>query len=438
MSQLDAVARDVVARARASGADEASAWMSRSVTSEVEWRDGRLEKVQESRALSLQVSLLVEERYSVYATNDLRPEALDHFLARAVVATRALEPDPDRRLPDLAGMGVSKADLDVVDREPLPLASRLREDAAALERQAREVAGDAPLCSIGVGVWTSDKASTMVCSNGFSGQHAGTRHGLSLWLTLNDEGGRKPEGYLSWVARHRADLPPPELAAREAVSLSLRRLASRPAKSGRYPMLIRNHRVPRVLNLLLAPLMGQALHEGRSCFSGAIGQKLSPAGFTLADDPLLARGPHSRPFDGDGLPSRVLPLFQDGVLSNMLLDVYYARRLGLQPTTGGTSNLVIPAGDRSTDALLAELPQAIVVEGFLGGNSNSATGSFSLGVSGVLYERGEPVQNVSEMNISGSLAELLERWVLATNDPWRYGSVRSPSLLFDAIQFSGA
>ncbi len=437
-ASLDEVAQDVVARARRLGADEASVRVARSVTTEVGWRDGRLEKVQESRGLSVRVSMLVDRRFSSHATNDLRSDALDRFLERAVAGTRALEPDADRRLPDPEQMGVTEAALDLVDPGPLPDAAACRRRAAILEEETRARASALPLISAGVEVWATDSVWSLACSNGFLGTHASTQVGQSVAVTMAEGDGRKPEAYAHHFVRHLEDLPSPAAAAEEVVGVAARRLGSRPARSGRTPMILRNSRVGRLLGFLLTPLHGQVLHEGRSCFADARGTRLSPNGFTLIDDPLLVRGLASRRFDSEGLPACRLPIFEDGALSSFLLDVYYARKLGMNPTASSTSNLCVPAGEASLKSVLDALPQVILVEGFLGGNVNSATGAYSLGVNGTLYEHGEPVHNVGEMNLSGNLFELLERYQCAADDVWRFGPVQSPSLLFDAVQFAGA
>ena len=87
--------------------------------------------------------------------------------------------------------------------------------------------------------------------------------------------------------------------------------------------------------------------------------------------------------------------------------------------------------------ILAEREWVIVVDGFLGGNSNPTTGRYSFGIRGTLYEGGTAVSPISEMNITGSIFDLLDGFVEAANDTWTNGACRSPSLLFDAVQFSG-
>ncbi len=196
--------------------------------------------------------------------------------------------------------------------------------------------------------------------------------------------------------------------------------------------------VGSLLKVLIGPLSGTSIYEQRSCLADHLGKKIGAAAFQLFDDPLIPRAPGSSPHDGDGLPSQRRPIVENGVLKLFFINVYNGRRMGVPPTTGGASNLVIPPGARSEAEIVAGLGRAIKVEGFLGGNSNPTSGDFSFGINGSLIEGGALQGPVSEMNVSGNLFELLERFVEAADAPWIYSSWRSPSLLFDDIQFSGS
>ena len=66
---------------------------------EVAWRDGKLEKVTEATTRGLGLDLYVDGRYASVGTSDLRPEALERFVADSVALARTLAPDPHRRLP---------------------------------------------------------------------------------------------------------------------------------------------------------------------------------------------------------------------------------------------------------------------------------------------------------------------------------------------------
>lgn len=437
--ELGEIARAVVEQARALGAEEVRARVGRSSEAQLQQRDGRLERCTEARTLGLSLNLMVEGRFSSHATSDLRPEGLRTFLERAIAATRVLEPDPDRALLPREQLGsLDPASLDLDDAGTYaalqPGARRAR--VAALEEALRARA-PADTVSFTAHVWDARTESAVVTSNGFEAWSRRTQFGLGAEITIREPDGRLPEAWHFCSATHAADLPDLEPVVLElGTRLDEGRLAS-PCASGRYPLLLDARVAGRLLSALLAPLYGVSLHEGRSVFLGRAGERFAPAGFTLLDDPTRPRGLGSRPTDSDGLIARPLPLFEQGVLQNFLLDVYYARKLGLAPTTGSSSNLIVPPGARGWQQLAAGLPQAIRVTSFLGGNSNSASGDYSFGVRGQLLEHGVPVANLSEMNISGNLLELLAAFGEAANDPYPWSSVVSPTLLFHDVQFSG-
>jgi PmbA protein len=434
---LSDVGQQVVELARSLGAEEAAVGVTASVYSDLAQRDGQLEKCQESRSLSVGLELMVEGRFSTHSTNDLRPDALREFLTRAVDATRFLEPDENRRLADPEQMGWAEDDLDVDDATWADIQpTERRQQVAALEAACLSAGQSDPVRSINAFGYDGRVDSCMVTSNGFSRRWQRTTIGYGGQITLEDTGGRLPEAYAYYTARHRADLPDLDTVAAELISRGRRRMGSGPAASDRYPMLLESRAVGQLMRVLTGPLSGTAIYEGRSCLRDRLNTTIAASGFSLLDDPLIPRALGSRPHTGDGLPSRRRHIIEDGELRSFFIDLYNSRRLKCAPT-GGASNLVIPAGDRSPDDIIASLPRLIRVDGFLGGNTNAITGDFSFGVSGTLFEGGEPVAAVSEMNISGDLFTLLSQWQEAASDTWVWGSWRSPSLLFDGIQFSG-
>lgn len=433
------IARRAVQFALSSGAQEAAASAASGVAVELSQREGRLEQATESRSSSLGLRLLVDERYSSHGTSDLRPQALEVFIQRAVAATRLLEPDPDRALPAGEACGVADGvDLDDwSDEQASRESSERRLWVARFEQALIDRRDRASLRSTTAYAGDSRSRSAVVFSNGFEGVSRGTSFGFGATLTLEDKDGKLPEASTGYSASHSEDLPDLEKVADEAWDRALRRLGAAPVPSGRYPMLLENRAVGRIVGMLLSPMSGSALHYGRSCLADKLGERVAATELELWDEPHIVRGAGSRLFDGDGFPTRRRALVRDGVLQCYLLNQYFARKLDRPPTTGGTSNLVIPPGARTPAAIAADLPRAIRVESFLGGNANSTTGDFSLGIRGTLLENGQPTQSVGEMNIAGNLFELLERYAEAADDVRRYGTARVPSVLFDDIQFSG-
>ena len=426
--------------ARQLGADEVTVQVMRSSYTELSRRDHQVEMAQESRSLSASVALLIDDRYSVHTSSDLRPSALHPFLARAVEATSYLEADPHRRLLPRAQMGSGDvAALEQQDLSGTRIDPSLRRTwAEDLENRSLEAGSDQPIRSLSAYIWDGQSEHAMVCSNGFSSVWTTTNFGHGSMVSLEDADGRLPEGGSFVSCRHFADLPSCDAVGLDAIDRARRRMGSGPCASGRYPMLLENRSAGRILGVLLGPLYGRAIFERRSCMADKLGKDIAAEGFTLMDDPLLKRGLGSYPHDDDGMRAEQRSIVLNGRLQSFFLDVYHARRLERDPTTGGPSNLLVPSGSRSPAAIASGLDKAIRVEGFLGGNSNPATGDFSLGITGTLLEKGEPVQALSEMNISGNIFDLLQRFTEACDDPWRWSSWRTPTLFFDAVQFSGS
>ncbi|MDP2312704.1 MAG: TldD/PmbA family protein [Pseudomonadota bacterium] len=432
--------RDILAKAKALGAEESAVVVSRSTEVSLVRRAGKLEQATQASSLGASLSLLVNDRYSVHSTSDLRPAALDAFLERAIAATRVLEPEPERRQPpaELCGRYTSEAVLDRFDPGWESLTAEQRRDQAErLEACVDALPTRDQVLSATMYVGDSIGETARVLSNGFENVSRGTGYGHGAEMTLLEPGGRRPEGSSYFSATHLADLPPPEHIAAECWKRAEQRLASGPAPSGRYPMLLQNSSVGRILGVLGGPLSGSELHQGRSFLAGKKGERIAASGLTILDDPTIPRGLGSRPFDGDCLYARPFSVIEAGVLQNYYINVYYGRKLGMEPTTGGRSNWVVTPGARSVDAITKDLDRCIVVTGFLGGNSNGLTGDFSFGVQGLLLEHGEVVKHLSEMNVSGNIGELLMNFGEAADDVWKWSGVRTPSLLFEGVQFSG-
>ncbi len=436
--ELMDLAQRVVRRTRELGAEEVSVSASRGTHVSIQRREGKVEHATEATTRGLVVSLLADDRYTSNATSDLRPEALDQFLKRCVASARWLEPDPNRRLADpaLCGRGVSEAHLDQDDPAwGARTAADRGAQCEAVEEALLAISGPDRVSST---AWVGDGRSeaVRVLSNGFADRTAGAWFSVGADLTLA-EGDKRPEGGADYAARHLADLPSPERIAGEVLERARERIGSKPIASGRYPMLLDNRMAGRVLGMLAGPLSGGALHEGRSCLADRLGTRIASPLLSIEDDPTIPRGLASRPWDGDCLVARPRAVVDEGVLRTYYIGLYHSRKLGVEPTTGGRSNWVVRPGRRPFAAIARDLDRCIVVSSFLGGSSNSTTGDFSFGIRGQLLERGEVVQSLGEMNVTGNLLELLEKLVEVGSDPWLWSSTRSPSMLWDAVQFSG-
>ena len=131
-------------------------------------------------------------------------------------------------------------------------------------------------------------------------------------------------------------------------------------------------------------------------------------------------------------------MIDKGVLRCYYVDDYYGRKLTMEPTTARATNIIFKKGAKGLEELIAGVKKGILVSNFIGGNSNSTTGDFSIGITGELVENGKLIRPVNEMNITGNSREFWHRLTLLGNDPYLYSPYQCPSMLFEALSFSGS
>jgi len=433
------VTRQAAALALSKGASAAAAGTYRARHVEVAWRDGKVEKVSEATTRGLGLDLYVDGRYAAVSTSDLRPAALDRFVEDAVALARTLAPDPYRLLPDPElYRGQARVDLELEDPAHGAVeAAERRRVAEELEVAARAVPGAGKILSVTASVSDTRAESALVQTNGFEGTKRGTDFWIAAEVSVKDPDGRRPEESAASGGRFRAAMEPPQAVGRRAAERALGRVGSVKGESGLATMAVDNRASGRLVGSLLGPLAAAAVQQKRSFLEGRAGARIGSALLDLSDDPLVPRGLGSRLYDSEGIAARPFPIFEGGVLRSFFVDTYYGRKLGMAPTSARSSNLAWKLGARPREGLLSDLGEGILVTGFLGGNSNGTTGDFSLGVRGFRVRGGRIGGPVGEMNVSGNHLELWQRLAAVGNDPYPYSAMRTPTLVFEGVQFAG-
>jgi PmbA protein len=435
---LLATCEQVVAELRGRGVDAACAVRGRTRGVSLEWRDGRVESIEQHTNENLRIEAYRDGRYAAGSTSDLRAEAVQQLVADVVELTRVLEPDPCRALPDPSLYARSEIDLELEDPGFAGRTSEARRSVVCeMEAQARRACGPAPVVSVSTGLSESRGESARVHSNGFVGVRSGTQFSRYASVTLADRDGRRQLGHATCVRRHCGDLEPAEQTAAQAARRACAQLGAGKLATGRYTTLVDHRAMGRLVGALLAPLSGGALYQRRSLWDGLLGQPIASPGLTLVDEPHRPRGLGSALWDGDGIGTQRRVLIEGGVLRSYLIDVYAARKLGVSPTGGDTHNLLWQLGPRSQAELLREVGDGVLIEQFLGGNSNGATGAVSLGCSGHAVRGGERAEPIAEFNLAGNLRTLFGALIAQGNDPDPSSPFGAPTCVFDAVQLSG-
>lgn len=417
------------------GAQQVSVSIANSISSSVEVREQKIDKLEQAIQSNLSIRLYVDGRYSGHSTSRLKKEDLGHFIEEAIEATRYLAEDEFRTLPDpelyYKGGG---ADLESIDTNFNAVQPQDKIDLAmAAEKEA--LGKDERIISVSSSYFDSLNERVMVTSNGFEGDNSNSVFGVYTSVSVKG-GDARPEAGWSESAIKYNDLPKSGTGS-IALEKALKKIGQKKIESGTMSMIVENRQVGRIFGPLITALNGSQIQQKNSFLIDKIGEKVASEKLTLTDDPFIVGGRGSRLFDSEGLATKKRTVFEKGVLKTYFIDTYYGKKLEMEPNSGSTTNIVFETGSRDLEGLVASVKKGILVTGFNGGNSNGSTGDFSYGIDGFLIENGEIVQPVSEMNITGNMKTLWSNIGEIGNDVNETSSLRTPSILFTNVDFSG-
>ncbi|MBN2408682.1 MAG: TldD/PmbA family protein, partial [Candidatus Aminicenantes bacterium] len=306
----------------------------------------------------------------------------------------------------------------------------------AIEESCLAKGGD-KVISVTARCYDSHSEELLMTSNGFDGyQEASVFYG-GVQMTARDEGDRRPAEFAGAVTLSRKELPKPETIGAEAAERTLALLGAKKIKTETLPIIIENRVVGRFGGGFMQAMFGRLIQQKQSFLADKKGRKVGSPVLTLIDDPFIPGGLGSGTFDGEGMTARKRVMIDAGVLKEFYVDWYYSRKLGWEPTTGSPTNLIVPPGKRSVKEIMKDLGRGIFITGFIGGNSNSTTGDTSIGIVGQLFDKGELVHPVSEMNIADNHLKIWQRLAEAADDPYPYDQARFPSLVFADVVVAG-
>jgi PmbA protein len=366
----------------------------------------------------------------------LDKKELEKFISNGIETARYLAKDEFRKLPDSSRLYKGNGSgLDIYDEsvEKVSVDDKL----ALMKENVDEVYNtDERLMSVSSGYSDGTSSAYVLASNGFEGEVATTYFSISAETSMKGAGDARPssswyDSTVFWDKLQKKNI------GKTAYERTLRKLGQEKIESGVFKMIVDNLSITRILSPLISALYGNAIQQKNSFLINKLGEKIISDKITILDDPHIKGARGARWFDGEGVATRKFNVIESGVLNMYYIDTYYGGKLGMEPTIQSPSILALKLGDKNFDQLLASLDKGIWVTGFNGGNSNSTTGDFSFGIEGFLIENGKAVKPLNEMNITGNLLTLWQNVIEVGNDPRTSSSWRIPSILFDAVNFSG-
>lgn len=465
------VAEKCLEKSLALGADKVRITLNKSLMELFGTLNGELDKVSHCLDRSISVCLFVDGKFGSFSTNRLVESELDDFLNKAIATVRMLAEDPCRDLPDpsrTAKNAVTGKELGLYDETYPALTSDERLKMAIEASIFKKHCGEGLISEEGE---YSDSIfdSLVLDSNGLRCRHTETSFEYGVEVTVQDADGNRFSGYWWDATPMLKDLNISD-CGETAFKRAMSQIGPVKIESGKYSMVIDSEVASRLVTPVLNALGGYSLQQKNSFMLDSLEKKMFPEWLNIWDRPVSVGETGSRLFDSEGVATAETPIIENGVVKEYFINTYISKKMGVDPTiedatrpvllpcfapsvagkVTSTSSVTNRASVAETTSSVAEPVEAtcgkeelmrivgegILVTGFNGGNSNSATGDFSFGVEGFLFKNGKIAHPVREMLITGNLLTLWNNLLAAGNDARFCKSKLIPTLAFGNVDFS--
>lgn len=445
--QLETLATEVLQSAKRKGATHGDVLIAETESFSVTVRLGQIEKLKNARAKRLGLRLFVGQSSALTSTVDFTRGALEQFVEETVALAQATAADPFSGLPEPDELAQEKPDLDLYDERVATLSP---EEKIALAKEAEAAALEAdPRITNSEGAEFTSTASEVCYANShsFVGQYRTSTFSLYVVPVARQYGSMQRD---YWYSSHRRfdRLDAPEAVGKKAAQRTLRRLGARRVKTQQAPVVFEPDMAASLLRHLAGAASGSSLYRKTSFLLGKLGQKVASDLVIIDDDGLIPSALGSRPFDGEGLPTRRTPVIQNGILISYLLDTYSARKLGLKSTgnaarsfadtpVASPTNLYLKPGSSSPGKIIRSIDSGLYVTELVGFGVNPVTGDYSRGAVGIWIENGELTYPVEEITIAGNLLEMLQNIEMVGNDLQFRSPIAAPTLKISRMTIAG-
>ena len=444
---LKTLAAELIDRVKAHGATEADVMVAEGDSVSVQVRLSAVDCLSKAREKSLGIRAFFGKRSASTSTSDFSEASLKQLVADTCALAKAVSEDETSGLPESTALASDLPDLDLYDPTAMPVDEAIdvaqRAERAAMDADSRVTNSEGAECGAGYG------AVVLANTHGFLGYHRSSRFSLSVSPVAegsDDQGMQRDYWYT--VSRKRQELDDPESIGRIAAERTLRRLGARKVETQRVPVIFDPEMACSLLGHLSSAVSGYSLYKGASFLLGQLGKSIAPQHVNVEDNGCLPGKLGSRPFDGEGLPTRKTMILEQGVLSSYLLDTYSGRKLGMASTgnasrsigdnpTVSPSNLFFHPGDASPEEIIRSVSRGLYVTELIGFGVNMVTGDYSRGASGFWIENGELAYPVQEVTIAGNLKQMFRDIESIGNDLVFRGKLASPTIRIREMMVGG-
>jgi PmbA protein len=457
-SDLKQLAADVLAKALKAGATDAEAVVYEGDDFSAMVRLGQVETLKESGSRAVGLRVFIGQQTASTSSSDFSSESIARLVDGAITLAKITSEDPFAGLAEAQEYGKVEGDLHLYfeDVNEMPPAERIE---IARRTEAAAMAYDTRIQNSGGGDFdTSTSHKILMNSRGFVGEYRRSYCGFSTSPIAQDEKGGMQRNYWFSNARTTRKLEDPEKIGREAARRTLKRLGARQVKTQKAPVVFSPEIARSIIGNIFEAANGDSIYRNASFFSGMLGERVAGENITVVDDGTMVfrdadggaiGGFGTRPFDGEGLPTRRTVLVERGILKSYVMNTYTARKLGMQSTGNasrglagnpgiGAGNFFLEAGTMTPEEIIGDVKDGLYVTETMGFGVNMVTGDYSQGAGGMWIENGEIAYPVEEITIAGNLKDMYKNIVAIGNDLVFRGASAAPTIRVEGMTIAGA
>lgn len=310
--------------------------------------------------MTVSVSIALGRRHAYTTSNQTDQASLKTLVERAVTMARLSPEDPEKMPllpPATYASAPSSYDEALAKMTPVDRASIATRAVAAGDKESVQIAG----------FFYRDAVDRAIrSSTGMNARHLETEAQYTVTARTPDATG---SGWAGREVHKIAELDDGALA-RTAIAKALRSARPKPVAPGKYTVILEPTAVAEMLSFLVGEMNLRSADEGRSYFTGKVGEKLFPDLVSLESDPTDDEMP-SATFDGEGMPLRPQKWIDAGRVKDLFVSRYWAEKKGVAATGSHRVHRLRPAarvaGGRaatSLDDLVAGTKRGLLVTRF--------------------------------------------------------------------------
>ena len=430
---------------KSSKADQCEAFLAGKTWGLTRFANSYIHQNVEEDNTELTVRAIFGKKIGKAKTNQLTPESLKDVVERAEKIARA-----QKEIPDFVSLP-----------EPTPLyavkgffketADMTPEERASMVKAAIDQSEDKGMETVSGTLYTGAEEVAVMNSLGVKAYFQGTISSFKI-NTFLEEG----TGVAQSFSRNHKDLDFAGLTER-ACAKTLASKKTDTVPPGGYPVILEEQAACEMVGYLAMMTFGaQAYQEGRSAFSGHLGENLADEKVSIWDDGSNEYG-FPIPFDVEGVGKKKVDLISKGVAKNVVYDSFYAGKEGKESTGHAIdapgpmgpvpTNLFMGKGTHSLEEVISNCDKGILVTRFHYTNPMHRLKTIITGMTKdgtFLIENGQIVKGLKNMRFTQNILEALSD-VKGISDTWGIvrmeylrASVCAPALHVGKFTFSGA